>query len=58
MTAYPDEHPVFLVHSAGTDAEIVEELPCMKLTKPAYPAAQLVIRSAASPQASFEAFQR
>lgn len=33
MTAYPDEHPVFLVHGAGTDAEIVEELPLHEIDK-------------------------
>lgn len=27
MTAYPDEHPVRLIHGAGTDAEVIEDLP-------------------------------
>jgi tetrapyrrole methylase family protein/MazG family protein len=27
MSLYPDEHPVRLVHAAGTDSELVEELP-------------------------------
>ena len=27
MAAYPDEHPVTLIHGAGTPAEIIEDLP-------------------------------
>ena len=27
MVVYPDEHPVFLIHAAGTNAEIVESIP-------------------------------
>jgi len=31
MAVYPDEHPVQLVHSAGTSAELVESLPLFEI---------------------------
>ncbi len=58
MTAYPDEHPVFLVHGAGTDAEIVEELPLHEIDKsPHIRLLSSLYVPPLSPQASFEAFQ-
>ncbi len=33
MSAYPDEHPVRLVHAAGTAAQVVEELPLHAIDK-------------------------
>jgi len=58
MAAYPDEHPVRLVHAAGTEEEVVEELPLYAVDK----SQNLGLLSSlfvpqCSPQASFEAFQ-
>lgn len=33
MAHYPDEHPVKLVHGAGTDAELVEDLPLYEIDR-------------------------
>ena len=35
MNQYPDEHPVRLVHAAGTDAESLEELPLYEIDRSA-----------------------
>ena len=59
MTAYPDQHPVSLVHGAGTGgAEVVEELPLHAIDK----SEQIGLLSSLyvpprSLQSSFEAFQ-
>jgi tetrapyrrole methylase family protein/MazG family protein len=58
MESYPDEHPVFFVHGAGTDAEVVEEIPLHAIDKSAHigllSSLYLPVLSA---NASFEAFQ-
>ncbi|MBN1231422.1 MAG: nucleoside triphosphate pyrophosphohydrolase [Anaerolineales bacterium] len=33
MNAYPDDHPVYLVHAAGTDQEIVEDIPLYEIDR-------------------------
>jgi len=58
MTAYPDEHPVKLVHGAGTEGLIVEELPLYEMDHSSH----LGLLSSLyvpplSPHASFESFQ-
>lgn len=58
MAAYPDEHPVHLVHAAGTADELVEDLPLYAIDHSLH----LGLLSSLfvpplSPQASFEAFQ-
>lgn len=58
MSAYPDEHPVKLVHAAGTGEALVEELPLHQVDKSSHLGllSSLFI-APLSPQASFEAFQ-
>lgn len=58
MAAYPDEHPVRLVHAAGTVDEVVEDLPLYAIDH----STRLGLLSSLyvpplSPGASFEAFQ-
>lgn len=58
MSAYPDDHPVRLVHGAGTKAELVEELALYEIDRSPY----LGLLSSLfvppiSRNASFEAFQ-
>lgn len=36
MTAYPDEHPVRLVHQAGTPEELIEDLPLYRIDQSPY----------------------
>lgn len=58
MSAYPDEHPVRLVHAAGTDAEVVEDVPLHAIDKsPQIGLLSSLYVPALSPHASFEAFQ-
>lgn len=58
MTTYPDDHPVRLVHGAGTDKEVVEDLPLYAVDHSEH----LGLLSALfvpplSPYTSFESFQ-
>ncbi|MDT8381901.1 MAG: nucleoside triphosphate pyrophosphohydrolase [Brevefilum sp.] len=58
MTTYPDDHPVRLVHGAGTDKELVEDLPLYAIDHSEH----LGLLSALfvpplSPYTSFESFQ-
>lgn len=58
MNTYPDDHPVRLVHSAGTDKELVEDLPLYAVDHSEH----LGLLSALfvpplSPYTSFESFQ-
>jgi tetrapyrrole methylase family protein/MazG family protein len=58
MTTYPDDHPVKLVHGAGTDKEVVEDLPLYAVDHSEH----LGLLSALfvpplSPYTSFESFQ-
>jgi len=58
MNAYPDEHPVKLIHNAGTDAELVESLALYAIDQS--PHLGLLSSLYVSPhaeQASFESFQ-
>lgn len=58
MSAYPDEHPVVLVHAAGTGDEVVEYLPLHAVDKsPHLGLLSSLFVPSLSPQASFEAFQ-
>ncbi len=58
MTAYPDDHPVSLVHGAGTRGEIVENLPLYKIDRsPHFGYLSSLFIYPLSPNASFEAFQ-
>jgi len=36
MAQYPDEHPVFLVHAAGTQEEVVESVPLYQIDQSAH----------------------
>lgn len=58
MNIYPDEHPVKLVHGAGTDEERVEELPLYEIDHSEYLGllSSLYIPPL-SPYSSFESFQ-
>ncbi len=58
MAAYPDEHPVRLVHGAGTAEEVVEDLPLHAIDKSTHLGllSSLYVEPL-SAQASFEAFQ-
>lgn len=58
MATYPDEHPVMLVHAAGTDREIVEDLPLYEIDQSAHLGllSSLYIPPL-SENASFESFQ-
>lgn len=58
MTAYPDEHPVRLVHNAGTEDELVESLPLYAIDQsPHLGLLSSLYVSPHSEQASFESFQ-
>ena len=58
MSAYPDEHPVKLVHAAGTAEELVEELQLHEVDKSRYLGLlSSLFVAPLSPQASFESFQ-
>jgi tetrapyrrole methylase family protein/MazG family protein len=58
MTAYPDEHPVRLIHGAGTDAEVVDDLPLHAIDKsPHIGLLSSLYVPALSSHGSFEAFQ-
>lgn len=58
MSAYPDEHSVKLVHGAGTDGEIVEELQLYEIDQsPYFGYLSSLFIPPISPNASFEAFQ-
>lgn len=58
MAAYPDEHPVRLVHAAGTSNELVEDLPLYAMDHSQHIGllSSLYVPPL-SPQASFESFQ-
>jgi tetrapyrrole methylase family protein / MazG family protein len=58
MAAYPDEHPVHLVHAAGTDDEVVEDLPLYAIDhSPHLGLLSSLYIPPLSRGASFEAFQ-
>ena len=58
MAAYPDEHPVRLVHAAGTGTEVVEDLPLHEVDKsPHLGLLSSLFMPPLSAQASFETFQ-
>ncbi len=58
MTAYPDSHPVKLVHGAGTAQELVEELPLYEVDhSPHLGLLSSLFVPPLSESASFEAFQ-
>lgn len=58
MATYPDEHPVKLVHSAGTVQELVEELPLYEIDQsPHLGLLSSLFVSPLSVSASFESFQ-
>ena len=58
MAAYPDEHPVKLVHNAGTMDELVESLPLFAIDQsPHLGLLSSLYVSPHSEQASFESFQ-
>lgn len=58
MAAYPDEHPVKLVHNAGTEAEMVESLPLYAIDQsPHLGLLSSLYVTPYSEQASFESFQ-
>ncbi len=58
MAVYPDEHPVRLVHGAGSDAELIEDLPLHAIDRSAYigPLTTLYLPPL-GPATSMEAFQ-
>ncbi|MGA2490456.1 MAG: nucleoside triphosphate pyrophosphohydrolase [Anaerolineales bacterium] len=57
-TIYPDEHPVHLVHAAGTNAEIVEDLPLYQIDRSDKIGLQTVLYvPSLGDGTSFEAFQ-
>ncbi len=33
MEVYPDDHPVFLIHNAGTETELIEKIPLFELDR-------------------------
>ncbi|MCW5876627.1 MAG: nucleoside triphosphate pyrophosphohydrolase [Anaerolineales bacterium] len=58
MAQYPDEHPVRLVHAAGTDAELVEDLPLHAIDHSEHTGALTALYvPALGPHTSFEEFQ-
>lgn len=58
MAAYPDAHPVRLVHGAGTDEEVVEDLPLFQIDhSPRLGLLSSLYVPPLSPNASFEGFQ-
>jgi tetrapyrrole methylase family protein / MazG family protein len=57
-TVYPDEHPVRLVHAAGTKDEFVEDLPLYKIDRSGHIGLQTVLYVPSLGEGtSFEAFQ-
>ena len=58
MAAYPDSHPVRLIHGAGTNAEMVEDLPLHAVDRSSHLGllSSLFVPTL-SAQASFESFQ-
>lgn len=57
LASYPAEHPVRLVHAAGTDRQVIEDLPLAKLDQSAFLGAlSSLFIPALSPTASFESF--
>jgi len=58
MANYPDDHPVKLVHAAGTDQEVVEELALYKIDRSLKIGLLTALYvPALGPESSFEAFQ-
>ena len=58
MAAYPDEHPVRLVHAAGTEEVVVEDLPLHDIDhSPRLGMFSSLYVPPLAPQTSFEAFQ-
>jgi tetrapyrrole methylase family protein/MazG family protein len=58
MEAYPDEHPVRLVHAAGSSQQIVESLPLYAIDRSAHIGLLTTLYlPALQPGCSFEAFQ-
>lgn len=58
MAVYPDDHPVRLVHAAGTNNEIVEDLLLLEIDhSPHLGLLSSLYLPSLSPTASFEAFQ-
>jgi tetrapyrrole methylase family protein/MazG family protein len=58
MAAYPDEHPIKLIHNAGTKDELVENLPLYAIDQsPHLGNLSSLYISPLSEQASFESFQ-
>ena len=58
MAVYPDDHPVRLVHAAGTNKESVEDLPLLEIDhSPHLGLLSSLYLPSLSPTASFEAFQ-
>ncbi len=57
MEAYPDEHPVYLVHAAGSGSSAVEQLPLHELDRSSQIGALTTLYvPALGPATSFEAF--
>jgi tetrapyrrole methylase family protein/MazG family protein len=57
-TIYPDEHPVRMVHAAGTDEELIEDLPLYKMDRSKYIGLLTVLYVPPLGEGtSFEAFQ-
>lgn len=58
MAVYPDEHPVKLIHAAGTDNELVESLALFEIDRSSYVGSLTSLYlPALGPTTSFEAFQ-
>ncbi len=58
MEVYPDEHPVKLIHAAGTGEQVVEELPLYEIDRSGLTGLLTSLYlPPLSPDSSFEAFQ-
>jgi tetrapyrrole methylase family protein / MazG family protein len=58
MSVYPDEHPVRLVHAAGTGEELVEDLPLYEIDRSQRTGLLTTLYlPPLAPESSFEAFQ-
>jgi tetrapyrrole methylase family protein / MazG family protein len=58
MAVYPDEHPVRLVHAAGTAEEMVEDLPLYEIDRSQHTGLLTTLYlPPLAPETSFEAFQ-
>jgi tetrapyrrole methylase family protein / MazG family protein len=58
MSVYPDEHPVRLVHAAGTGEELVEDLPLFEIDRSQRTGLLTTLYlPPLAPESSFEAFQ-